>query len=160
MAPFDMSFDTWRALARIDFPFVTCRTRRSIHGSHDLFQNFMKIYSFHHMSHASIDTCSRRDFSSFSRGPREHRCVASVDRTCAAHEPSHVAHVAVRSHVRGSCPFSFPWSSALAPALIAYWLKRYVGSVHKRSLPYGVYPTTRSLAYARVRAGLASAEMA
>ena len=108
MAPFDLSFDTWRALARVDFPFVTCRTRRSIHGSHDLFQNFMKIYSFHHMSHASIDTCSRRDFSSFSRGPREHRCVASVDRTCAAHEPSHVAHVgSVRvlicnQHVRGS----------------------------------------------------------
>ena len=45
------------------------------------------------MSHASIDTCSRRDFSSFSRGPHEHRCVASVDRTCAAHEPAHVAHV-------------------------------------------------------------------
>ena len=103
MAPFDLSFDTWRALARIDFPFVTCRTRRSIHGSHDLFHNFMKIYSFHHMSHVSIDTCSCRDFSSFSRGPREHRCVASVDRTCAAHEPSHVAHVECGNrHVRGS----------------------------------------------------------
>ena len=103
MAPFDLSFDAWRALARVDFPFVTCRTHRSIHGSHDLFQNFMKIYSFHHMSHVSIDTCSRRDFSSFSRGPREHRCVASVARTCAAHEPSHVAHVeGGNRHVRGS----------------------------------------------------------
>ena len=36
--------------------------------------------SFHHTSHASIDTCSRGDCSSFSGGAREHRSVANIAR--------------------------------------------------------------------------------